>query len=84
MKKIMSFFTKKIVLAVSLALPLLAGTSGAYAGETISDPQYWPVPVNSVQYDAQASVRPNANTGAVVTAPSCVYRGGPKTGVNNC
>ncbi len=80
----MSFFTRKMVLAAFVALPLIAGTSGAYAGETISDPQYWPVSVNSVQYDALASVRPNANTGVVVTAPSCVYRGGPKTGVNNC
>jgi hypothetical protein len=34
--------SKKPLIAISIALPLLAMSASAYAGATISDKRYWP------------------------------------------
>ncbi|RTL55305.1 MAG: hypothetical protein EKK40_00745 [Bradyrhizobiaceae bacterium] len=74
----MTTIFKKLALATSIALPLLASAGAAHAGLLISDSRYFPgstAPRTSSVYDAQASIDAPAsvsNAGA--------YQGGPRTG----
>lgn len=68
------------------ALPLLAITTVANAGATISDTRYWPSlahPSASISSFAQAGKPVAQRTGEDRTkaSPTWIYRGGPKTGV---
>ncbi|HEY0236450.1 MAG TPA: hypothetical protein VGC86_15570 [Afipia sp.] len=67
----------KIALAASLALPMFAVASVAYAAPITSDARTFPRPVQtSSVYDAQASM----DVPVIVSGNSRAYQGGPKNG----
>ncbi len=68
-------------------LPLLAITTAANAGATISDTRYWPslahpsVTLNSRAETGKQVAQPKSEEGRAKTSEVWTYRGGPKTGV---